>query len=77
MCDGAFLGIVHHLADYHRKEIALSAKTRIHRPTTSTPRNLKRERMVHQSTNIVTVIHPETKMPVNMKAKGVTYRRPA
>ena len=54
----------------------MSAKTRIRRPTTSTPRNLKRERMVHQSTNIVTVIHPETKMPVNMKAKGVTYRRP-
>lgn len=50
----------------------MSAKTRIKRPTTSTPRKLRNERMVHQSTHLHTVQTPSG--PQTLKAPGTSYR---
>lgn len=52
----------------------MSIRTRVNRPTTATPARVKRERMLHQSTNIATVMTPDG--PQTVKMKGVTYRRP-
>ena len=61
----------------------MSIKTRIRRPTTATPRNLRRERFVHVSTNYGWV-HPTDAIGRSILAapaqfvklgKGSTYRR--
>lgn len=50
----------------------MSAKTRINRPTTATPRKAHTERMIHQSTHLHTVQTPEGAKTI--KAPGTTYR---
>lgn len=52
----------------------MSAKTRIKRPTTSTPRKLP-VRMVHQSTAFEVVGKDVTGKPVIREGKGSTYRK--
>lgn len=48
----------------------MSAKTRIKRPTTSTPRKAPQGRMIHQSTHLHTVNTPTG--PRTLKAPGTT-----
>lgn len=49
----------------------MSKHTRINRPTTSTPRKIAPRRVLHVSTNLVSV-----KGVTIRAAKGATYRRP-
>lgn len=53
----------------------MSAKTRINRPTTSTPRNLKLGRMIHQSTNYGWVLLKDGTQRFLQLARGRTYRK--
>jgi hypothetical protein len=41
----------------------------------NTPRKLEREKLIHVSTDIRQVEHPETKQRYNVKGKGNTFRR--
>lgn len=52
----------------------MSAKTRIKRPTTSTPRKVGTERMIHQSTHLHTIDLPNGGKQT-VKMKGDTYRK--
>jgi hypothetical protein len=51
----------------------MSAKTRINRPTTATPRKLPEGRMIHQSTHYHTMQTPQG--PRTLRTKGDTYRK--
>lgn len=53
----------------------MSAKTRIKRPTTSTPRKVGTYRMVHQSTAFDVVGKDTTGKPIIREGKGNTYRK--
>jgi len=50
----------------------MSAKTRINRPNSSTPRKMP-VRMFHQSTHFATIQTPTG--PQTVKTKGTTYRK--
>jgi hypothetical protein len=50
----------------------VSKKTRIKRPTTSTPRKAPQGRMIHQSTHLHTISTPAG--PRTIKAPGTTHR---
>lgn len=53
----------------------MSAKTRINRPTTPTPRKVATERIVHQSTAYEIVGKDVTGKPIIREGKGSTYRK--
>ena len=54
----------------------MSIKTRIKRPTYSTPRTLRRERFVHVSTNYQWLtFHPGMPAQFIKVGPGTTYRR--
>ena len=57
----------------------MSAVTRIKRPTTATPRNLKRERLVHVSTDYRWLprnpFDPAGPVVFRKAAPGTTYRK--
>jgi len=57
----------------------MSAKTRIHRPTTATPRKVEVERpYLHQSTFLVQEVEKGTgRRKLVKQAPPVTYRRPS
>ena len=56
----------------------MSIKTRIRRPTTATPRTLRRERFVHVSTDYRWLtFHPGMLAKFVKVGPGTTYRRSA
>ena len=59
----------------------MSAVTRIKRPTTASPRNLKRGTLVHVSTSYrwlpVNQLYPAGPVRFVKVAPGTTYRKPA
>jgi hypothetical protein len=53
----------------------MSAKTRIKRPTTSTPRKVGTERMIHESKTVEVLGKDVTGKPIVRMGKGSTYRK--